>query len=64
MVRLVSDVRNENRMRIKTIIYKAPILTFSNVLKKTGTGIDWSAEDPKIDEEKCGKPKLSQCGSS
>ncbi len=52
-------------MRIKTIIYEnAPILTFSNVLKETGAGIDWSAEDPKIDEEKCGKPKLSQCGSS
>jgi len=52
-------------MRIKTIIYKkASMLTFLKALKETGTGVDWSSEDPKIDEEKCGKPKLSQCGSS
>jgi len=52
-------------MRIKNNIYKnAYILTFSKALKEIGTGVDWSSQDPKIDEENCGKPKLSQCGSS
>ena len=52
-------------MHIKTINYKnVPMLTFLKALKKTGTGVDWSFEDPKIDEEVCGKPKLRQCGSS
>jgi len=52
-------------MRIDTINYKnALMLIFLGTLQETGTGVDWSFEDPKIDEEKCGKPKLSQCGSS
>ncbi|MGV7223551.1 MAG: hypothetical protein ACQ9MH_18735 [Nitrospinales bacterium] len=35
-------------MRIKTVVYeKAPMLTFLKALKETGTGVDWSFEDPK-----------------
>jgi hypothetical protein len=33
------------------------MLTFSKELNKTGTGVDWGSKDPKIDEEKCDKPK-------
>jgi hypothetical protein len=52
-------------MRIKTSIYKnKSMLTFFKALKETGPGVDWGFEDPKIDEERCGKPKLNQCGSS
>jgi hypothetical protein len=55
----------QNRMRTDTINYKnIPMLTFFKALLETGTSFDWSFEDPKIDKEKCGKPKLSQCGSS
>ena len=52
-------------MRIDTINYKnALMLIFLGTLQETGTGVDWSFEDPKIDEETCGEPKLNQCGST
>jgi len=35
-------------MRIKNVVCeKAPMLTFLKALKETGTGVDWSFEDPK-----------------
>ena len=35
-------------MRIKTVVYeKALMLTFLKALNETGTGVDWSFEDPK-----------------
>jgi len=64
-IRLVSDVRKKIECVIITIIYKnALMLIFLKALQETGTGVDWSFEDPKIDEETCGEPKLNQCGST
>ncbi|MDA9761696.1 hypothetical protein N9C84_01330 [Desulfobacterales bacterium] len=35
-------------MRIKNVAYeKAPMLIFFKAPKKTGTGVEWSFEDPK-----------------